>query len=263
MRSKSGHARNGFCSCEDGFKSFEVLHRSCRREVCSDTMLELCCGLAFDCASDADTGIEVEEFCEAGELEKQKATSAINNILSVLTQYSELRGESVSARRCSVEGRILLSSALLTSLGRIKQSFVLIDPRLPSMPIVYASDAFLRSTGYARHEVLGQRHRFLSCLDTDSSTLLQINESIRSGKPCTVRILDYRKDMSSFWNHLHIAPLRNASGKIAYFVEVHMEEGCVNQNGQTLNPDLRLLGAIAAMKVAVRCTSMGPGCSTR
>lgn len=261
VRSRSGHASNGICLCEDGFKSFQMLHRSCRRELRSDTMLELRHGLEFDCVLDTDKGLDIEELCEAGELEKQKATSAINHILSVLTQYSVLRGKSVSARRCSVDGRGLLNSALLTSLGRIKQSFVLIDPYLPSKPIVYASDEFLKLTGYTRQEVLGQRHRFLSRSETDPPVFLQISESIENGNPCTARVLDYRKDMTSFWNRLHISAVRNASGKIAYFVEVHREEDCAKQDGQTLNPELRQLGAIAAVKVAVRSASMGPGCS--
>uniref|UniRef100_A0A7C8YRA6 Uncharacterized protein n=1 Tax=Opuntia streptacantha TaxID=393608 RepID=A0A7C8YRA6_OPUST len=175
LRSRSGHRSNEICLSEDGFKSFQMLHRSCRRELRSDTMLELRHGLEFDCVLDTDKGLDVEELCEAGELEKQKATSAINNILSVLTQFSVLRGQSVSARRCSVDGRGLLNSVLLTSLGRIKQSFVLIDPHLPSKPVVYASDEFLKLTGYKRHEVLGRGHRLLSCLETDPLTLLQVS----------------------------------------------------------------------------------------
>lgn len=267
MHSRSGHGRNGFCLCGDGFKMHEILHGSCRREVGSDSVLESNQEMAFDSLldtyKDIDKGVEVEEYCEAGELEAQKATTAINSIISVLTQYSALRGKSVSARRCIMEGQSLLSSALLTSLGRIKQSFVLIDPHLPGMPIVYASDAFFKLTGYVRNEVLGNRHRFLSCSDTDSSTLSQINESIQNGKPCRVRILDYRKNMSSFWNWLHISPIRNASGKIAYFVEVHMEEECMKQDVRMLNPELKQLGCIAAVKVAVRSASMAPpSCST-
>lgn len=263
LRSRSEHGRNDFYLCEDGVKSRDILPRSCRREVCSDSVSELSKRSAFDSVFDLDIGVDVEELCEASDLDKQKATSSINNILSVLTQYSALWGKSVSERRCSVEGQSLLNSALLTSLGRIKQSFVLVDPYLPSMPIVYASEAFLKLTGFDRHEVLGRKHRFISGPDTDSSTLLQINECIQNGKPCTVRILDYRKDRTSFWNLLHISPIRNASGKVAYFVEVHMEENRINQDGQALNPELRQLGAIAAVKVAVRSSTMGPGSSRR
>ncbi|XP_021731108.1 protein TWIN LOV 1 [Chenopodium quinoa] len=256
----SRHGKSDFCLCEDGVKSREFLLGSCRREVCSDSVSELSHSTAFDSFFDSDIGVEVEEFCEASEFDKQKATTSISNILSVLTQYSALRGKPISERSCCVEGQSIPNSALLTSLGRIKQSFVLIDPLLPSMPIIYASEAFLKLTGYDRHEVLGRKHRFISGSDTDPSTLLQIYECIQNSKPCTTRILDYRKDMTSFWNLLHLSPVRNASGKVAYFVEVHMED-CINQDGQALNAELRQLGAIAAVKVAVRSATMGLGSS--
>eukprot|EP00877_Chromochloris_zofingiensis_P005967 jgi/Chrzof1/1623/Cz10g14280.t1 len=43
-----------------------------------------------------------------------------------------------------------LPCSLLQVLMKIQQSFVLADPRLPDMPIVHASEDFLRLTGYSR-----------------------------------------------------------------------------------------------------------------
>ncbi len=43
----------------------------------------------------------------------------------------------------------------LPSLPR-PQNFVIADPTLPDCPIVFASDPFLRLTGYRREEVLGR-----------------------------------------------------------------------------------------------------------
>lgn len=67
---------------------------------------------------------EILEPCEA---EKRRASSAISNILSVLTHYSESAGRvAVCVKRpglSSVVGH--LSSSLTISLARIKQSFVL------------------------------------------------------------------------------------------------------------------------------------------
>ncbi|PQQ08671.1 protein TWIN LOV 1 [Prunus yedoensis var. nudiflora] len=232
-----------------------------RKEVCSDSLVELGRVLSLESALDDadDRGLEIEESCEASDVEKTRAATAINNILSVLTHYSELTGRLVCGKRCSLSGVCLLSSSLNISLGRIKQSFVLTDPHLPDMPIVYASDAFFKLTGYARHEVLGRNCRFLRGVDTDSSMIYRIKESIQNEKACTVRILNYRKDKSSFWNLLHISPVRNASGKIAYFVGVQMEEGCKNQVGHGLSPEMRQLSTVGAVRIAVRSLSMGAG----
>ncbi|KAL2510185.1 Protein TWIN LOV 1 [Forsythia ovata] len=90
------------------------------------------------------------------------------------------------------------------------------DPHLPDMPIVYASEAFLKLTGYDGRRVLGHNCRFLSGMDTDPTVQLQIKECIRTKQPCTVLILNYRKDGISVWNFLHVSLVKNASGKVAY-----------------------------------------------
>ncbi|XP_061991624.1 protein TWIN LOV 1 isoform X4 [Rosa rugosa] len=224
----------------------ESVYGSCRREVCSDSLVDLGSALSLECAlDDADSrGLEIEETCEASELEKRRAASAMNNILSVLTHYSELTGRLVCGKRCNLTGLPCRT-----------------DPHLPDMPIVYASEAFFKLTGYARHEVLGRNCRFLSGEDTDSSAIYRIKESVQNEKACTVRILNYRKDKSSFWNLLHVSPIRNASGKIAYFVGVQMEEACKNQDGHGLSPEMRQLSAVGAVRIAVRSLSMGAGTS--
>nr|AML76706.1 putative LOV domain-containing protein [Actaea racemosa] len=242
--------------CEDGSGFHETFIGCCRREVCSDSVAELDRVLALDSVLSDDKDVAVDEPCKAGDIEKRKAVAAMNNIFSVLTHYSELTGRLVCRKRSCVPVMGPLGASLNISLGRIKQSFVLTDPNLIDMPIVYASDAFTKLTGYSRDEVLGRNCRFLSGQNTDSSTQFQIKESIRNAQPCTVCILNYRKDTSSFWNYLHISPVRNASGKVAYFVGVQMVASGKNQDKQCSSPDMRHLGAVGAVKVAVRGSSM-------
>ncbi|KAK2636274.1 hypothetical protein Ddye_031066 [Dipteronia dyeriana] len=258
--SKKHRRNNGVSFSEDGESGGlrEIVFGSCRREVCSDSLLDLDRVLALDSDS---RGLEIQDSCEASDLEKQRAASAITNVLSVLVNYSESTGRSVCAQRCNLPGMSFISSSLHISLGRIKQSFVLTDPHLPGMPIVYASDAFLKMTGYDRHEVLGHNCSFLNGVDTDAATLNQIKESIQTERACTVRILNYRKDNSSFWNFLHISPVRNASGKIAYFVSVQIDEGSKNQDRHGLSPEMRQRSTVGAIKVAVRSLSMSAGTS--
>ncbi|XP_048134795.1 protein TWIN LOV 1 isoform X2 [Rhodamnia argentea] len=261
-RSCSANGRYGVNLCEE-----VVVLGSCRREVCSDSLAELGHVAAFGSVLDSDSrGVEAEEPCEASDSEKQRAASAISHIMSVLTHYSESTGRLVCGKRCFCPGSSLLSSSVIISLGRIKQSFVLFvllartDVHLPDMPIVYASDAFLKLTGYSKQEVLGRNCRFLNGRDTDSSTLFQMKECIQIRQPCTF-LFPFRKDGSSFWNLLHISPVRNASGKIAYFVGVQIEEDCENQGGDALSPEMRQRSTVGAVKVALRTLSMGAGTS--
>lgn len=69
--------------------------------------------------------VDDEEPREASDQEKRRAAAAVNNILSLLTHYSELTGKLVCEKRCTLSGIGLLGASLIISLGRIKQSFVL------------------------------------------------------------------------------------------------------------------------------------------
>ncbi|KAM0888659.1 hypothetical protein ACQ4PT_028229 [Festuca glaucescens] len=205
--------------------------------------------------------LEAEEPRVASDCDKEKALSTASSIFSALNRYSKLTGLVVCGKRCDSVGIPALSSSLNLSLGRIKQSFVLTDRHLPDMPIVYASDAFLSLTGYSREEILGCNCRFLSGPDTSVDVLEEISRHICCEQACTVRLLNYRKDGSTFRDLLQVSPIRNASGKVglhpfqvAFHVWVHLDESAkCDFNG--LTPEIWQLGAVGAVRVAVRSLS--------
>jgi len=82
-----------------------------------------------------------------------------------------------------------------------------------------------------------------------------IKEKVEALQSCSVRLLNYRKDGSSFWNLLHISPIRNSSGKIAFFVAVQIAENAKN-DGESLSPEMRQFTVVGAVKVAVRGSSL-------
>ncbi|KAL5725041.1 hypothetical protein ACHQM5_008230 [Ranunculus cassubicifolius] len=259
-RSRGGGRVGGCGLSEDGDGFPDIVFGSCRREVCNDSVVELGRVRVRNTAVDLENrGYDAEETCEASDMDKQKAAKAVNNILSLLSHYSERTGRLVCGKRCCSVVIKPLGSSLTISLGRIKQSFVLFDAKVDEMPIVYASDAFLKMTGYTRHEVFGNNSRFLDGPDTDIKVICE--DCIRSECACSVRILNYRKDGCKFWNLLHISPIRNSSGKIAFYAGVQIEEGCENGINNGLSPEMRQLAAVGAIKVAVRCSSMSAGSS--
>lgn len=94
---------------------------------------------------------------------------------------------------------------------------VLTDPRQPDNPIVWANDAFLGLTGYAWEELDGRNCRLLQGPDTDPRAVRRLNEAVRMGLPIEIELVNYRKDGSSFWNGMTVAPVRDATGEVVHF----------------------------------------------
>ena len=61
------------------------------------------------------------------------------------------------------------------------QGILITDPNQPGNPIIYASPAFERLTGYPATETIGRNCRFLQGKDTDPATVAVVREAIRDG----------------------------------------------------------------------------------
>mmetsp|Transcript_8423 Transcript_8423/g.27520 ORF Transcript_8423/g.27520 Transcript_8423/m.27520 type:complete len:734 (+) Transcript_8423:625-2826(+) len=110
-----------------------------------------------------------------------------------------------------------------TTIERVHTNFVIADPTLPDCPIIFASDDFLDLTQYTREEVLGRNCRFLQGPGTDKRAVFEIRKTVEANSECTVRLLNYRKDGSAFWNMLTMAPVFAQDGRVRFFLGVQLD----------------------------------------
>lgn len=115
---------------------------------------------------------------------------------------------------------------LMLNLVQAQQNFTVSDPALPDNPIVYASEGFLKLTGYTREQVIGRNCRFLQGPETDQKMVDVIRKSVREGTDTSVCLLNYKADGTPFWNQFFVAALQDAAGNVVNFVGVQCE---VNQ----------------------------------
>lgn len=108
----------------------------------------------------------------------------------------------------------------ILALLETDHSFVLTDPKQAGNPIVYASQAFLNLTGYPVNRVLGRNCRFLQGPGTDPSTVAKIRQAVDNGEGVGVRLLNYRRDGSTFWNQLIISAIYDSSDTVINFVGI-------------------------------------------
>jgi PAS domain S-box-containing protein len=105
----------------------------------------------------------------------------------------------------------------LVAVERTRMPMVVTDPRKPDCPIVLANQAFLDLSGYAADEVLGRNCRFLQGPDTSPETVRRLSEGLARHEAIDVELLNYRRDGSSFWNALHLSPVHDQAGRLAYY----------------------------------------------
>ena len=102
-------------------------------------------------------------------------------------------------------------------------AMVITDPAQEDNPIIYANPGFEKQTGYSMEEAVGQNCRFLQGPKTDASTVKRLRSSIKRGSASHVKLLNYRKNGTTFWNELVITPVHDDEGNLTHFVAVQFD----------------------------------------
>nr|AML76368.1 putative LOV domain-containing protein [Ishige okamurae] len=94
---------------------------------------------------------------------------------------------------------------LMQALINSQQQYIISDPKMIDNPIVYASQGFLRMTGYSLPDVIGRNCRFLQGPGTDAAAVDIIRHGVEEGRDTSVCLLNYKADGTPFWNQLFVA----------------------------------------------------------
>lgn len=121
------------------------------------------------------------------------------------------------------ESSARLLGLLERAIDATAEGITISDARLPDNPVIYANQGFERLTGYASHEVVGRNCRFLQGPESDPDAVAEIHQAVQNGRPCTVELLNYRKDGTPFWNRLSITPLRDTVGVVTHFAGIQSD----------------------------------------
>ncbi|HEV3470194.1 MAG TPA: sigma 54-interacting transcriptional regulator [Pyrinomonadaceae bacterium] len=161
--------------------------------------------------------------------EQEEALRALSRhvmaLLEVRRQAKELAlmGERLlleARERRKVEEVLRLRDRALASAT---EGILITDARQPDIPIIYANAGFERLTGYRLEEVRGRNCRFLQGEGTEPSAVAEIRECLAANAPCSVEILNYRKDGTEFWNLLSVSPIRGESGGVTHYIGVQQD----------------------------------------
>lgn len=87
--------------------------------------------------------------------------------------------------------------------------------------IIYVNPAQARETGYSLDEMIGNNPRMFNGPDDGDAGRENIRNALLARRPIRQEILNYRKDGSSFWVEVNIAPVADALGWFTHCVSVN------------------------------------------
>ncbi|MGE3315025.1 MAG: PAS domain S-box protein [Planctomycetaceae bacterium] len=109
------------------------------------------------------------------------------------------------------------------AMQAVSQGILMTDPSQPDNPVIFCSPSFQKMTGYSCEEILGRNCRFLQGPLTDPQAVQALHNAVRNERPCTVEILNYRKDGTTFWNEVSISPVRDEKGVLTHYIGVQAD----------------------------------------
>ena len=122
----------------------------------------------------------------------------------------------ITGRRQAEQGMRLRESALRA----IAQGVFITDPGRADEPITFVNSAFEQMTGYTRREAKGRYIDFLGGPETDPDAIARLREAFGRDAGHTTELQLYKKDGTSFWATVSLAPVADARGHLTHFVGV-------------------------------------------
>ena len=126
-------------------------------------------------------------------------------------------------------------------LEQLSVASIVVDVRVPGLPITFANSASRSLVGYEESEYVGRNCRVLQGKRTEGAAVRQIVDTIRKRAAAILRITNYRKDGSTFKNVLALHPIFDSQGTYRYLIGLQADEVNFDREGALYEKVRKLL----------------------
>lgn len=148
----------------------------------------------------------------AGPLEIAEVATQFNTMLDAIRESQ--------SKLADAQANLLL---LGTCVEHLNDMILILDPHTPDggwPVIVFVNEAFEKTTGYHRSEVLGKTTRILHGPNTSEADRQQILQAWSSVQPVRTEIVNYTKLGEELWVEVDAVPIKNAAGTLVNWVSI-------------------------------------------
>jgi aerotaxis receptor len=96
---------------------------------------------------------------------------------------------------------------------------IIVSRTTPKGVITYANDAFVRSSGFSREELLGQAHNIVRHPEMPQAAFADLWATVKSGRPWSAVVKNRRKDGGFYWVRANVSAIA-AGGRILGYISV-------------------------------------------
>lgn len=191
----------------------------------------------------ARTEEALKEALAALEREKARTAQLQSEIKSLKVMYKERNDSALDDKQRAVKD---------LAMDALAEGITIADFTHPDQPLIYANVGFELMTGYSIKETIGNNCRFLQGPGTDPKEVEKLRVAIAAGEWCQVVLKNYKKSGEEFMNQLSLTPIRDASGRVIYYVGIQSD---VTELFKRRDDELNALKKMATAEAATEAKS--------
>jgi len=212
---------NSYCYTKFSKKHYDIMGKIWNIDIAVNINMLECINDSKDrkkAKDNFDRALKGESFTLKEEYGDNKLfRSSWENDYFPIYQNAEIIGVGVVVKDLSLDIEKERREIFQKLLNMTKSGVTIADAQAEDMPLIFTNDAFETLTGYKRADSVGKNLRFLHGDDKEQSALKMIKDAIVNQKSCEVKIRNYKKDGTLFYNLLVLTPLFSDDGVLLYY----------------------------------------------
>lgn len=151
-------------------------------------------------------------------LDSKIYTSAWVAIITIILSF--ILSIYVSKNPVKLQMALLKAHEKLNEFASIIDKYVITATTKKDSTIVDVSSAFIKSSGYSKEELIGEKMSIIRHPDEDEEKFKVLWNTVSSGKTWNGEIKNKNKDGEDYWLHQHIVPTFDKDNNIETFVSL-------------------------------------------